>query len=111
MATYDDAKIVVQLARWSTEMGLDEAMKEVFSDGFNAKDGSSDSDAARKVLHFGETVGSLVKHNVLDFDLISDLFWFAGLWDRVAAYAKHARDTAGEPRIYEHFEALVAKVG
>ncbi|MDA8385230.1 MAG: hypothetical protein M0Z88_03065 [Actinomycetota bacterium] len=108
-ATYEDANLVIQLVRWSTEMGLDDAMKEIFSDGFDASDGASDSPAVRKILTFGETVGSLVKHGVLDWDLLSDLFWIDGMWNRVAAHAEFARNRLGEPRIYEHFEALAAR--
>lgn len=87
-------------------MELDDAMREIFSENFDASNGASDSPAARKVLIFGETVGSLVKHGVLDWDLLSDLFWVDGMWKQVAAYAEYARSRLGEPRLYEHFEAL-----
>ncbi len=90
-------------------MGLDDAMKEIFSDGFDPSDGASESPAVRKILTFGETVGSLVKHGVLDWDLLSDLFWIDGMWNRVAAHAAFARNRLGEPRIYEHFEALATR--
>ncbi len=90
-------------------MGLDGAMKEVFSSGFDASNGSSDSEAVRKVLTFGETVGTLVKHNLLDWDLVSDLFWIDGLWSKVEAHAKYARQDSGEPRLYEHFESLAGR--
>jgi hypothetical protein len=109
MAKHEDALIVIQLSRWSTEMGLDDAMKEIFADGFDAGNGASDNDSVRTVLHFGETVGSLVKHNVLDWDLISDLFWIEGMWSRVQARAEYDRKRAGEPRLYEHFEALATR--
>ncbi len=90
-------------------MGLDVAMKDIFSPGFNAADGSSSSESVRKVLTFGEAVGTLVKHNVLDWDLISDLYWFDGMWRLVEAHARHARQDSGEPRLYEHFESLVSR--
>ncbi|MFI5036386.1 MAG: hypothetical protein ACHQFZ_09315 [Acidimicrobiales bacterium] len=110
-AKHEDAMLIVQLSRWSTEMGLDRAMKEIFSDGFDAGDGSSDNESVRTVLGFGETVGTLVKHNLLDWDLLSDLFWIDGMWRQVAAQARFARERAGEPSLYEHFEALAARVG
>jgi hypothetical protein len=103
--------VVVQLSRWSTEMGLDDAMREIFADGFDAGDGSSENEAVRKVLNFGETVGSLVKHNVLDWDLLSDLFWINGMWRQVKAHAQYARQRTGEPRLYEHFESLATRAG
>ncbi len=109
MATNEDANLVMQIVRWSTDMGLDEAMQEIFSDGYNPNDVSSEDDAVRKVLAFGETVGTLVKHDLLDWDLLSDLFWIDGMWKQVAAHAVHLRERLGEPRIYEHFESLAAR--
>jgi hypothetical protein len=109
MAKHEDAMIVIQLSRWSTEMGLGGAMKEIFADGFDASSGSADNDSVRTVLHFGETVASLVKHNVLDWDLISDLFDIAGMWGQVKASAEYERNRHGEPRLYEHFEALATR--
>jgi Domain of unknown function (DUF4760) len=108
-AKHEDAMLVVELSRWSTELGLDKAMKEIFSDGFSAGDGSSDNESARTVLNFCETVGSLVKHNLLDWDLLSDLFWIDGMWKRVEPFARFARQRTGEPRLYEHFEALATR--
>jgi hypothetical protein len=111
MAKHEDALIVIQLSRWSTEMGLADAMKEIFSDGFDASDGSADkdNDSVRTVLHFGETVASLVKHHVLDWDLISDLFDIKGMWGQVKASAEFERNRHSEPRLYEHFEALATR--
>ncbi len=98
--------LIVQLSRWSTQIGLDRAMKEIFADGFSAGDGSSDNDSVRTVLHFGETVGTLVKHNVLDWEMLSDLFWIGGMWRAVEPRAKYERKVSGESHLYEHFEAL-----
>jgi hypothetical protein len=109
VAKHEDALIVIQLSRWGTELGVDDAMHEIFADGFDAGDGSSDNESVRKVLNFGETVGSLVKHHVLDWDLISDLYWIDGMWRQVEAHAKYQRQRTGEPRLYEHFEALATR--
>jgi hypothetical protein len=109
MAKHEDALIVIQLSRWGTELGIDDALKEIFADGFNASDGASDNDSVRKVLNFGETVGSLVKHHVLDWDLLSDLYWIEGMWRQTEAHAKYLREKIGEPRLYEHFEALATR--
>jgi hypothetical protein len=35
VAAYDDANLIVQLARWGTEMGLDEAIQVLFSGVLN----------------------------------------------------------------------------
>lgn len=106
VAKHEDAMVLIQLSRWGTELGLEDAMKEIFADGFDPGDGSSQNESVRKVLNFGETVGSLVKHKVLDWDLLSDLFWIDGMWRQVRAHAKYQRQRTGEPRLYEHFEAL-----
>ena len=108
-ATYNDAKLIVALMRWGTEMGFDDALQEIFSDSFDSEDGSAESAAARKVLNFGETAGSFVKHGVLDPNLLTDLLGFGAMWRKVSGRALFMRDQMGEPRLYEHFEALAAK--
>jgi hypothetical protein len=108
-ATHEDAAIVVQLVRWGAEIGLDEATSTLFAEGFDPASASDDDPAVRKVLGFGETVSTLVKHGVLDEALILDLIWIAGVWTRVAPAAAHARARFGEPRLYENFEALAKR--
>ncbi len=56
---------------------------------------------------FGETIGALVKHGVLNRDLVLDIFWADGVWALVGPSALRARASAGDPRLYENFEALV----
>ena len=106
VATYEDAGLVVQLMRWGTEMGLQEALAEIFAENFDTEDGSRDDANVRKVLFFGETIGTLVKHDVLDIDLLRDLLWVDGIWKQVRAYALHTRETSGVIALYENFEAL-----
>jgi hypothetical protein len=106
VATYDDAALVVQLVRWGTELGLSEAVHTLLSEGFEPSIASTDDVAVRKVLEFGEVVGTLVKQNVLNKDLVLDLWWAAGAWERVRLAAEHDRERVGEPRLYENFEAL-----
>lgn len=105
-ATYEDAKLVVQLARWSTEMGLDDAISTLFAPDFNPETASPDDPAVRKLLSFGEVVGTLTKQRVLDRALVLDLWWIEGMWQRVASAARRRRDEVGEPRLFENFEAL-----
>jgi len=109
VATYEDAALLVQLLRLNAEMGLEEAMSAVFQPTFDAETASMDDPNVRKILFFGEAVGAMVKHNVLDPDLIRDVYWFDGLWSRVAPHALAARAEENEPSLYENFEALVAK--
>jgi hypothetical protein len=106
VATYEDAALVVQIVRWGTEMGLDDAAHAIFADGFDPEAASTDHAAVRKMLTFGETVGTLVKHGVLNRDLVQDLWWVDGSWGRVGPAARRERERLGEPRLYENFEAL-----
>jgi hypothetical protein len=108
VATYEDAGLIVQLMRWGSEMGLQDSLNALFSDEFDAEDGAQHNDDVRKVLFFGETVATLVKHNVLDRDLLNDLLWMPGIWGRVKASALHARELSGVAALYENFEALAA---
>jgi hypothetical protein len=105
-ATYDDAGLVVQLVRWGTELDLDEVAQTLFADGFDPSEASMSDPAVRKMLQFGEVVGTLVKQDVLDRDLVLDLWWVEGGWSRVGPAAKRERLRLGEPRLYENFEAL-----
>jgi hypothetical protein len=107
-ATYDDAALVVQLLRWDTEAGVGEALSVIFSDSFDAEKVAPDDINVRKVLMFGEAVGALVKNNVLDRDLIRDVYWFDGIWSRVKSHALATREQAHEPTLYENFELLVS---
>jgi hypothetical protein len=106
VATYDDAALVVQLVRWGTDLGLSDAVHTLLSDVFDPSSASTNDVAVRKVLEFGEVVGTLVKQNVLNKDLVLDLWWAAGAWERVKIAAEHERERLGEPRLYENFQAL-----
>jgi hypothetical protein len=108
VATYEDANLIVELLRWGTEMGFESAVEVVFSDSFDADDGSVDTPEVRKVLYFGETLGTLVKHDVLDRGLLTDLLWIDGIWSKVGAHARFARERNNQPALYENFEALAS---
>lgn len=107
VANYDDAKLIVELARWGTEFGVNDALGELFTEGFDPADTSANM-AVGKVLYYFEVIGTLVKQNVLSRDLVVDVWWIPGIWNQVKAHALSARADSGEPRLYENFEALVA---
>jgi hypothetical protein len=109
MATREDAELVVQLLRWGTEMGFDDALRKLFSPDFDPETAPMDNPDVAKVLSFGETVGTLVKHELLDAELVWDLLWIEGIWSKVRRHAVAAREEENEPRLYENFEALVTK--
>jgi hypothetical protein len=95
---------------WGTAMGLDEALRTIFSEQFDPESAAMEDPSVGKALFFGETVATLIKHDLLDRDLMLDLLWFEGIWDRVGPHARIAREREGEPRLYENFEAMIAKV-
>lgn len=105
-ATHDDAVLIIDLVRWGTEMGLDEAMVPLFANDFDPERASVHDAPVRKMLMFGETVGTLVKQGLLDKDLVLDMWWVAGAWERVALAAQEERQRLRESRLYENFEAL-----
>jgi hypothetical protein len=106
MATSDDAGLLVQLAQWGATMGIEDATGTVFGDDFDPATADANDDAVRKILYFGETVGTLVKSDLLDRDLVLDWLWAAGMWERVGPAAIRAREKFGEPALYENYEAL-----
>jgi len=110
VATYEDAALLVQLLRWDTESGVDEALSTIFREDFDGEQAAPDDPNIRKVLMFGEAIGALVKHHVLDRDLIRDVYWFDGIWSRVRFHALAAREHENEPSLYENFELLVSEV-
>lgn len=105
--TYQEARLIVELSRWGTEMGLDDALTHLFSDDFDPDSANVDDPAVRTTLAFFETVGALVKRGALSGDLVRDVWWISGLWPRVASHAQFAREDSHEPTLYENFEALL----
>jgi Domain of unknown function (DUF4760) len=105
-ASYDDANLVMQIVRWGTEMGLNEAVIAVLGDEFDPETASTEDPSVQKVLNFGEVVGTFVKQGVLDRGLVVDMWWMEGLWSRVGSAAKRQREQLKEPRLSENFEKL-----
>jgi hypothetical protein len=59
----------------------------------------------RNLLVFGESLGTLLKHDLVSAELVDDWLWLEGIWARVGPAALRAREKFGEPRLYENFEA------
>jgi hypothetical protein len=106
--THQDAVLIVELAQWGAMNGLADAAGKVFADDFDPDTAELSDPAVRIVLGFNETVGTLVKNDLLDRDLVYDWLWVAGTWDRVGPAALRAREAAGVAVLYENFEALAA---
>jgi hypothetical protein len=70
------------------------------------------SDEYRYVMAFlgsCEMTATFVKQGLLSEDLVNDLYWVAGAWKTSEKICKGLRREAGEPRIYENFEALAGR--
>ena len=105
--TAEDAQLMVQLARWGTELGIEEMLPSLFDESFDPEVADALSDRpVRTLLMFGESVGTLVKHGLLSYELVHDWLWVEGIWARVGPAALRLRERLGEPRLYESFEAL-----
>jgi hypothetical protein len=107
-ATKEDAALMVQLMSLGAQTGLPDAMTHVMQPGFDPDQVHASDKPVQTILNFGETVATFVKQGVLDKDLVQDLLWLEGMWAKVGPAAKKAREEAGEKRLYENFEALVA---
>jgi hypothetical protein len=106
MATHEDAVLLVQLLRWGTELGIENAAKAVLSESFNPKTASVNDESVAKLLEFGEGVGTLCKHSLLDRALVHDTWGITAVWTRLEPAARRERERLNEPRLYENFEAL-----
>jgi hypothetical protein len=105
--TREDAQLMVQIARWGTELGLDEAMPALFDESFDPQSADAMDKPVRRLLMLGETIGTLVKHDLLSAELMQDWLWLDGVWKRVWPAALRQREKFGDARLYENFEALV----
>lgn len=105
-ATYQDAELIVQMLQWGSQMGIEDAIGKTLADDFDPEKASANDPDIRKVLYFGETIGTFVKQNVLDRDLVLDLLAIQFSWRRVGPAALRERQRIGEPRLYENYEAL-----
>ena len=101
--------LLVQLAQWGTAMGFEEASGVIFADAWDPEFAESSDPDVRRILLFGETVGTLVKQGLFSEELALDWIWVAGLWERVAPAARKAREKFDNAQLYENFEALAAK--
>ena len=104
--SHEDAMLIVELAKFGAVSGLANALGAVMAEDFDP-DGVEIGDiSVRTVLGFNETVATLVKHELLDRELVYDWLWLAGSWERVGPAARRARERAGVPNLYANFEAL-----
>jgi hypothetical protein len=103
--TTEDARLIVELAKWGAMMDLGPATGEIFSDEFEPETASAHDRSVRTFLVFYETIGTLVKNDLLNRDLVLDWLWAAGVWERIGPAALKLREQTN-PRMFENFEAL-----
>jgi hypothetical protein len=114
-ATKEDARLLVEIFNGPLGARAGDGMQILWAydkaptyEEFNAHhpigtDGRRNVDA---VLTMHETVGTFVKQGLLDRDLVYDLLWVKGVWERCHNIALHYRKRSGEPEIYANFERL-----
>ena len=113
--TYQDATLMIQLARWGAESGVPEATNWMWSDQFipdyaefaeKYPPGSEGSANASKICGWYETIGTLYKQGLFNEELLFDWLAVYLVWDRIKGYALGVREQVGEPRLFENFEAM-----
>ena len=102
----NDGILMVQLAQWSAMSGIQDAIAELFSPDFDPETATAQDEVVRKILLWGETLGTLTKNRLMSEELVLDWIWVAGMWNRVGNAALASREEFGEPRLYENFEQL-----
>ena len=109
--TREDATLMVEIAKWGAMIGLGEASQVIYDDAFDPDSASALDGAVQTTLIFYETIGTLVKNDLFDRDLVNDWLYSKGAWDKVAPAARRAREASGVPQMFENFEALAARQG
>ena len=72
--------------------------------------GSEGRYSAAKICGAFEALGTLYKHGLFNEDLLFDWLVVPMVWERIKGYALGVRQEAGNPGIYENFEALAAAI-
>jgi hypothetical protein len=102
----EEARMMIELSRWGTDMGLEEALGALFMTNSEKKSANDDDPNVRKVLWFFEFVGALVKRDAISLAFVRDVWWIDGMWPLVESHVLEARRESGEASLYEHFEAM-----
>ena len=103
--------LVVELAKWGSMIGLQEAGRKVFSPDFDPEAANARDPEVQTILHFNELIGTLVKNNLIDRELVYDWLYVKGPWERVGPAARRLREEVGVPMMFENFEALAEGQG
>jgi len=113
--TYDDAHVMLQLARWGAESRLNKATRFVWGEKYiddyqefikKYPRGSKEYGYVLQVCGWYESLGALWVNNLFNEKLINDWVLVTSIWERVKGFALGFREEMGEASILEHFEAL-----
>lgn len=111
---HEDALLLIELARWSTEAGMPDAiaflLSEDFSPAFQAFRtryplGSKGHDQFLTICRYYETVGVLWKHGLLYEPLLFDWLAISVVWDRVQDIVAGHREERSNAYLWRNFEA------
>jgi hypothetical protein len=106
--TREDAQLMLQIAQWGTSLGATDAISQVLAEDFDPYDADATDPPVQKVLVFFETIGTLIKRDLLSKELVEDWLWIDGIWGRVGPAAVKQREKMEESRLYENFEAMTS---
>ena len=104
--TREDAALLVQVLQLMATIDSDNSMDEIWADGFDPETADPMSKGVRRTCYQFETIGTFVKNDLLSRELVNDLIWVGGVWNRVGPAALKMREKSGQPRLFENFEAL-----
>jgi hypothetical protein len=114
--TYQDATLVLQLAQVSAlrRLPLGWLWSEEFDPDYTAfiqqhPPGSEGFHKATGIAVGYELVGTLWKYGLINEDLLFDLYWITGPWERLRDFVYGCRQAFGDPALGENFEALAAR--
>lgn len=109
--TYEDARILLQLAEMWPGCALDWVWSDEFIPDYKElveKHGppSEEWGRIRLVCGYFETIGTLYKYGLINEDLLFDWAAVAPIWDRVKGFTLGWREEMGMAALYENFEAM-----
>ena len=107
--TREDAQLMLQIAQWGTALGVNDAMGQIMAEDFDPYGAEATEGGVQKILTFCETIGTLVKRDLISKELVEDWLWIDGLWGRVGPAAVKYRDKMDEERLFENFEAMTSE--
>ncbi len=107
--TREDAQLLLQIAQWGTALGVPDAMGQIMAEDFDPYEAEATEGNIGKLLTFCETIGTLVKRDLLSKELVEDWIWIDGIWGRVGPAAIKQRDKMEEERLYANFEAMTSE--